>query len=70
MVHPVQVTSLGDSSYSEGDADVGTVSFRLTKEVKVKSVSVKAKGEANVEWTHSIKHTYNANDNSYLTGNY
>uniref|UniRef100_A0A3B4H004 Arrestin C-terminal-like domain-containing protein n=1 Tax=Pundamilia nyererei TaxID=303518 RepID=A0A3B4H004_9CICH len=40
-----------NSSYSEGDTIVGTVSFRLTKEVKVKSVYVKAKGDANVEWT-------------------
>lgn len=39
------------SSYSEGDTIVGTVSFRLTKEAKVKSVYVKAKGDANVEWT-------------------
>lgn len=40
-----------NSSYSEGDTIVGTVSFRLKKDVKVKSVYVKAKGEANVEWT-------------------
>uniref|UniRef100_A0A668RKQ1 Arrestin C-terminal-like domain-containing protein n=1 Tax=Oreochromis aureus TaxID=47969 RepID=A0A668RKQ1_OREAU len=38
-------------SYSEGDTIVGTVSFRLTKEVKVKSLSVKAKGDVKAEWT-------------------
>ncbi|CAI5650624.1 unnamed protein product [Oreochromis niloticus] len=40
-----------DGSYSEGDTIVGTVSFRLTKEVKVKSLSVKAKGDVKAEWT-------------------
>uniref|UniRef100_A0A3Q4GF44 Arrestin C-terminal-like domain-containing protein n=1 Tax=Neolamprologus brichardi TaxID=32507 RepID=A0A3Q4GF44_NEOBR len=40
-----------DGSYSEGNTIVGTVSFRLTKEVKVKSLSVKAKGDVKAEWT-------------------
>uniref|UniRef100_A0A3Q2VCC3 Arrestin domain-containing protein 3-like n=1 Tax=Haplochromis burtoni TaxID=8153 RepID=A0A3Q2VCC3_HAPBU len=40
-----------DGSYSEGDTIVGSVSFRLTKEVKVKSLSVKAKGDVKAEWT-------------------
>uniref|UniRef100_A0A3B4H2I1 Arrestin-like N-terminal domain-containing protein n=1 Tax=Pundamilia nyererei TaxID=303518 RepID=A0A3B4H2I1_9CICH len=39
------------SDYSEGDTIVGSVSFRLTKEVKVKSLSVKAKGDVKAEWT-------------------
>lgn len=38
-------------TFSVGDTIVGTVSFRLTKAVKVKSVSVKAKGDANVHWS-------------------
>lgn len=38
-------------TFSEGDTIVGTVSFSLTKAVKVKSVSVKAKGDANVHWS-------------------
>lgn len=40
-----------ENCFSEGDEIVGTVSFRLTKEAKVKSVYVKAKGDANVHWT-------------------
>uniref|UniRef100_A0A3Q4M3R8 Arrestin C-terminal-like domain-containing protein n=1 Tax=Neolamprologus brichardi TaxID=32507 RepID=A0A3Q4M3R8_NEOBR len=40
-----------NGSYSEGNTIVGTVSFRLTKEVKVKSLSVKAKGDVKAEWT-------------------
>ncbi|XP_030594079.1 arrestin domain-containing protein 3-like [Archocentrus centrarchus] len=43
-----------DSSYSEGDTIVGTVSFRLTRDVKVKSLSVKAKGDAKAEWTEGV----------------
>ncbi|XP_039875432.1 arrestin domain-containing protein 3-like isoform X1 [Simochromis diagramma] len=38
-------------TFSEGDTIVGTVSFSLTKAIKVKSVSVKAKGDANVHWS-------------------
>lgn len=40
-----------DGAFSEGDTIVGTVSFRLTKDVKVKSIFVKAKGDAIVKWT-------------------
>uniref|UniRef100_A0A3Q0RI52 Arrestin C-terminal-like domain-containing protein n=1 Tax=Amphilophus citrinellus TaxID=61819 RepID=A0A3Q0RI52_AMPCI len=43
-----------DNSYSEGDTIVGTVSFRLTRDVKVKSLSVKAKGDAKAEWTEGV----------------
>lgn len=39
-----------DEPFSEGDTVTGTVSFILTKDTKVKSVSIKAKGEANVYW--------------------
>lgn len=38
-------------TFSEGDTIVGRVSFSLTKAIKVKSVSVKAKGDANVHWS-------------------
>lgn len=40
-----------DHAFSEGDTIVGTVNFRLTKDVKVKSVFVKAKGDSIVKWT-------------------
>uniref|UniRef100_A0A3P9C971 Arrestin C-terminal-like domain-containing protein n=1 Tax=Maylandia zebra TaxID=106582 RepID=A0A3P9C971_9CICH len=42
-----------DHAFSEGDTIVGTVNFRLTKDVKVKSVFVKAKGDSIVKWTES-----------------
>uniref|UniRef100_A0A672JNL0 Arrestin-like N-terminal domain-containing protein n=1 Tax=Salarias fasciatus TaxID=181472 RepID=A0A672JNL0_SALFA len=37
-------------TYSEGDTVIGTLSFNLKSDTKVKSISVKAKGDAKVEW--------------------
>lgn len=40
-----------DGAFSEGDTVAGLVSFNLSKETKVKSVSVKLKGHGQVHWT-------------------
>ncbi|XP_028313559.1 arrestin domain-containing protein 3-like [Gouania willdenowi] len=40
-----------EGTFSEGDTITGTVSFNLSKETKVKSVTVKAMGETSVHWT-------------------
>uniref|UniRef100_A0A672JNF3 Arrestin domain-containing protein 3-like n=1 Tax=Salarias fasciatus TaxID=181472 RepID=A0A672JNF3_SALFA len=39
-----------EGTYSEGDNIIGTLSFNLKSDTKVKSISVKAKGDAMVEW--------------------
>ncbi|XP_054904741.1 arrestin domain-containing protein 3-like [Poeciliopsis prolifica] len=43
-----------DGAFSEGDEVAGLVSFNLSKETKVKSVSVKLKGSGQVYWTEGI----------------
>lgn len=40
-----------DGTFSQGDVVEGAVTFRLTKDVKVKSVSLKVKGDANAQWS-------------------
>lgn len=40
-----------DDTVSPGDIIVGAVIFRLTKDVKVKSVSLKIKGDAFAQWS-------------------
>ncbi|TKS78856.1 Arrestin domain-containing protein 3 [Collichthys lucidus] len=40
-----------DDIFSEGDTVTGTVRFILTKEIKVKKLLVKLKGDAHVHWT-------------------
>uniref|UniRef100_A0A3P9NC56 Arrestin domain-containing protein 3-like n=1 Tax=Poecilia reticulata TaxID=8081 RepID=A0A3P9NC56_POERE len=40
-----------DGPFSEGDTVTGLVSFNLSKQTKVKSVSVKLKGDGQVHWT-------------------
>lgn len=40
-----------DDIFSEGDTVTGAVRFTLTKEIKVKKLLVKLKGDAHVHWT-------------------
>ncbi|XP_039874990.1 arrestin domain-containing protein 3-like [Simochromis diagramma] len=47
-------TTNEDGSYSEGDTIVGTVNFRLTPNVSINTLTVKAKGDAKTKWTEDI----------------
>ncbi|XP_029960166.1 arrestin domain-containing protein 3-like [Salarias fasciatus] len=54
-----------ECTFSEGDTIIGTLSFYLNSDTTVKSISVKAKGDANVDWTEGIgedKKTYSAHE--------
>ncbi|XP_037536417.1 arrestin domain-containing protein 2 [Nematolebias whitei] len=50
-IENLTITCDKEDAYSEGDTITGVLSFNLTKDTKVKSVSVKAKGEAYCSWT-------------------
>lgn len=50
-IENLSITCDKEDAFSEGDAITGVLSFNLTKDTKVKSVSVKAKGEAYCSWT-------------------
>ncbi|KAL3975970.1 transcriptional repressor p66 [Sarotherodon galilaeus] len=47
----IYIATNEDNTFSSGDIIVGAVIFRLTKDVKVKSVSLKAKGDAVAQWS-------------------
>uniref|UniRef100_A0A668RB63 Arrestin C-terminal-like domain-containing protein n=1 Tax=Oreochromis aureus TaxID=47969 RepID=A0A668RB63_OREAU len=47
----IYIATSEDNTFSPGDIIVGAVIFRLTKDVKVKSVSLKAKGDAVAQWS-------------------
>uniref|UniRef100_A0A3P8NWQ7 Arrestin C-terminal-like domain-containing protein n=1 Tax=Astatotilapia calliptera TaxID=8154 RepID=A0A3P8NWQ7_ASTCA len=47
-------TTNEDGSYSEGDTIVGTVNFKLTTNVSINTLTVKAKGDAKTKWTEDI----------------
>lgn len=50
---PIKELSLtfdNEGFFSEGDTITGTVSFRLKKDTKVRSISLRATGEASVHW--------------------
>lgn len=52
-----------ECTFSAGDTITGTVAFTLTKDTKVKSLLVKAKGDASVSWTEGSgddERTYSA----------
>lgn len=40
-----------EGTYSDGDVIIGTITFNLKHATKVKSISVKFKGDAKVDWT-------------------
>ena len=52
-----------ENTISDGDTVTGTVSFTLKKETKVKSLLVKVKGDASVQWSEGSgddKQSYSA----------
>ncbi|XP_029960163.1 arrestin domain-containing protein 3-like [Salarias fasciatus] len=62
-----------EGTYSEGDTVIGTLSFSLKSDTKVKSISVKAKGDANVHWTEGIgedEETYSAHERYFKIKEY
>ncbi|XP_037536591.1 arrestin domain-containing protein 3-like [Nematolebias whitei] len=55
-IENLTLTCEKDEPFSEGDTVTGTVSFTLTKDTKVKSVSLQAKGKADVKWKQGNTH--------------